>query len=154
MAPSVLGAPTLKRVALRRRTPLRRVSLTRRKQTVHPLRRGAPPPLPKDWRARCERVAWRDHGDCRYCGAPAPDGQVDHIIPRVIADAEYRDALDNLVWLCPRHHGHKGAAERALFNGRQWPWSRFLFILELTGPIPTPAWRAAALGRVRERLDA
>ena len=141
------------RTPLRRRTPLR---ARRRETSPRVPRPGTLPSLPADWRARCRAVRRRDEGRCRWCAhpvAPSDLGAVDHLIPRRLADERVRDAARNLVLLCQAHHsGPKAEAEAALFAGQSDRWMRFLNVVQLTGPRPTPAEIGAALTRLNALL--
>ena len=143
----------MKRTALRRRTSLR--SRRREKSPQEP-RLGTLPRLPADWLYRCRFVRLRDEGRCRWCGlelAPADLGAVDHLIPRRLAEDRVRDASRNLVLLCATHHsGPKADAERALFLGQSDRWRRFLNLVHLSGPIPTPTEIGRALKRLNRAL--
>lgn len=54
-----------------------------------------------------ERVRERDLGRCCWCGSPAPDGTVEHLLPLSLGG---RATMDNLRWACrPCNHG-RGAS--------------------------------------------
>lgn len=56
------------------------------------------------WTRIRQLVSARDGEICQYCDSPAPDGDVDHILP---LSKGGRDSLDNLVWSCQRCNREK-----------------------------------------------
>ncbi len=132
----------IRRVPLRRRTPLRRRRLVRRAPmrrrrktphaprlrrlsgVQHPQYRRQPLlPLPADWEERAERIRARDGYRCRNCGKTQQENgrklTVDHILPRRwFTDPSGADDPDNLMSRCGSCHGKKTArAERKLLQG-------------------------------------
>ncbi len=67
---------------------------------------GEQPLTRQSWARRAEQVKNRDGATCRYCGQPAPDGQVDHVIPLSRGGT---DDLSNLAWACRSCNASKGS---------------------------------------------
>jgi len=57
------------------------------------------------WGRLRKQAKKRDGAICQYCNEPAPDGEVDHIIPLSKGGL---DVLDNLVWSCRSCNNSKG----------------------------------------------
>lgn len=73
--------------------------------------------LPKDWQKRVRQVKRRDRNTCQACGKPAPDGDVDHIVPGDNHD------LANLQLLCAGKTGCHAAKTKAERIAARWPGS-------------------------------
>lgn len=137
---------------------MRRVSLCRgpwrRRKPPIGRRDGAPSPGPH-WRYLTQRIMTRDQV-CRFCGTGAGGGrrQVDHIIPRLLANPDWMNEEWNLAVLCEGHHGEKTSRiERALLRGDPYPFYRFLVALRLSGPVPDGGKIGEMLYRVQQRLE-
>ena len=143
----------MRRATLLRRSPLRRGSWRRK----HPLeiRPGQAAGYGPGWRLLCRKIRERDGGRCRYCGEEAPQGAVDHLLPRRLfanrRDPD-RDREDNLAWLCaaPCHALKTQVIEPALYQADYLTFHRFLLTVSRSGPIPSTKVIAAALGRLVE----
>lgn len=136
---------------LRRRTPFRMKRRIPRQRVVRP---AMLPPLPRDWSARCLVVRRRDLR-CRWCGGDIPvgDAQINHIIPRRVADAAWRDEPWNLVLLDAGHHAEfTHGPEAALFRGDPYEWFKWLAVFRQSGPAPAADHIGTALERLRELL--
>ena len=57
------------------------------------------------WKRLSDQVKNRDGSVCQYCGAYAPGGGADHVVPLSRGGT---DALDNLVWACRECNSSKG----------------------------------------------
>lgn len=94
---------------------------------------------------------------CRYCGAPAPSGAVDHLIPRrLLLKAEVL-IMENLATLCAeggRCHAHKTqVVEPRLYRGDVLSFAAFLAVVGRTGPVPDAELKAKAYERLREWIE-
>lgn len=140
----------MKRTALKRRTPLR---ARRREKSPRVLRLGVPVPAGPGWKELVRLVCARDQLRCRYCGSGAVY-DVDHILPRRLLPPPGGNALENLALLCDPHHARKTSrVEARLFQGHWYELARWITILRLTGPVPSPDMVGRALKRLNDLLQ-
>lgn len=63
------------------------------------------------------RVIAESGRHCAKCGTYAPDGQIDHIVPR--AEGGAANDIDNLQWLCLPDHRAKTAEDNKRMRARR-----------------------------------
>lgn len=117
-----------------------------------PPRPGLTPSLPRNWKALCREVIARDK-ICRLCGIPPSTVgfDVNHIIPRRVADPVWVNDLANLALLCdPCHSGVTHYHEPRLYQGNVLAWNELLRKLGFTGPVPTHEMLAFAYAKILE----
>jgi len=145
----------MKRSPITRRSPMVRARRRVRKKLPRP---GVTPPMPKEWRALCERVRARDANRCRRCRVEAmgQTGQVNHILPRrLFTTGLAASRPENLALLCLRCHGYfTGQVEPRLFRGDVLCFELALAILKQTGPTPSSLLLMRAYARLRRLTNA
>jgi hypothetical protein len=85
------------------------------------------------WKAKAMAARERDEFKCGICAIQWKKGMpvfhVDHVVPHILAEqlaAGHADDPQNLLTLCPSHHGRKAGAERSLNRGDRLRWEERL----------------------------
>jgi HNH endonuclease len=132
--------------------------MIRRRRPPRPyrMRPGVTAPMPATWKKICREVRERDKA-CRRCGVTGAGARYDinHIIPRRIADPLWANDSINLALLCDHCHAMvTHYYEPRLYEGDVLAYDVFLRTLARTGPVPLEAMRAFAYGQVTEAIRA
>lgn len=136
-----------------KRSPMKRGTAWRKARPI--VRPVSTPPMPKGWLKVAQRVRARDRWECRRCGRAAPQGHVDHLIPRKLLLPVEILVETNLGLLCgPCHAWKTMVLEPQFYKADILDFELFLSVVEQTGPVPSRALTSAAYGRLREALYA